>query len=792
MPKFARPTAYNGRQSNKDKTGQARFATDAEAAAGTAENLLISPATMSSAVDDLLPDATQSVKGKVELATAAEMSAGTDTSRVPAVKVAYDYINSVAIAGAPAATETTAGIAELATSAEATTGTDDARIMTPLKVATVLASPPAIGGTAAAAGTFTDLTADGTGTVTLTSNAASVYDVTGAGNDLTLSSDAGRVIVNGEEAAANAITLLSAAGGIDADCALQMNLASSQNAADAIRINASAGGIDIDAVGAAGEDIDILNTGGSISISATESASDAIVLDATTGGIDILASGAAAGEDIDIVATGSSVNISSTENVSDSIVISSTNGGIDILATGAVAGEDIDITASSSINVTSTEDVANAIYLHANGGTSETIKIHSDQGTGVASVEVASDVGGVTVSSGLASDDAINISASAGGVDIDGAMQVNIASSENTADSIVITSSAGGIDILANGAAAGEDIDIQASSSINLLSTENAAEAIYLRANGGISETIHIHSDQGTGVASINIDSDVGGVTIQSGLASADAINLSASAGGVDVDGALQVNIASSQNAADAVRINASAGGIDIDAAGAAGEDIDIANAAGSINLTAGEDDAGAIYIRANAGTSERIRLHADQGTGVDSVMLESDVGGITLSSGLASADAINLSASAGGVDVDGALQVNIASSQAATGAVTLAVSDAAGSITHTGRCVFTPDSITSDNAGVAASVSTLLTLITTDGDSNEDNVTLADGQAGQVKMFAVVAAGNAADSVKITPANMAGGSKITFAADPTGLGCTMCFDGTNWVVVANNGGTIA
>ena len=92
----------------------------------------------------------------------------------------------------------------------------------------------------------------------------------------------------------------------------------------------------------------------------------------------------------------------------------------------------------------------------------------------------------------------------------------------------------------------------------------------------------------------------------------------------------------------------------------------------------------------------------------------------------------------------------------------------------------------------MAASVSTLLTLITTDGDSNLDNVTLADGQTGQVKMFAVIAAGNAADSVKITPANMAGGTQITFSADPTGLGCTMCFDGTNWTVVANNGGTIA
>ena len=197
--------------------------------------------------------------------------------------------------------------------------------------------------------------------------------------------------------------------------------------------------------------------------------------------------------------------------------------------------------------------------------------------------------------------------------------------------------------------------------------------------------------------------------------------------------------------------------------------------------------------MRANAGTAEKIRIHSDLGTSADSVELESDVGGITLTSGLASADAINLAASAGGVDIDGALQVNSASSQAAAGAVTLAASNAAGSVSVTGSYVLTPDSITSDNAGVVASINTPVTLITTDGDSNEDNVTLADGvAAGQIKHFAVIVAGNAADSIKITPANMAGGTKITFAADPTGLGCTMVFDGTNWSVVANNGGTIA
>ncbi len=42
--------------------------------------------------------------------------------------------------------------------------------------------------------------------------------------------------------------------------------------------------------------------------------------------------------------------------------------------------------------------------------------------------------------------------------------------------------------------------------------------------------------------------------------------------------------------------------------------------------------------------------------------------------------------------------------------------------------------------------------------DSDLDNVTLANGVSGQIKYFAIVVAGNAADSVKITPATMVGG----------------------------------
>jgi hypothetical protein len=587
MPKFANPVSYHGRKANSDHSGQARFATDAEAITGTATDLIINPANLTAAVDDVLPDATEVIKGKARLSTAAEATAGVDDATImtPA-KVAL-----IAIAGAPDASETVKGIIEIATTAEAVAVTDDARAVTPAKVADIFAAPPAMGSGTPAAGSFSTLAATGaidfdaggsfesggaaidigadasadainlgtgaaarvitignvtgasqvvlnsgtagvainttgagdvvvtsadtvlidaagvlelnssagvigigndavaqninigtgaaartitlgnstgatslvldcgtgalnigtnaiahtvsignttgataiamsvgsgnfsldgvaastytvgastttgtisiggtaqTGTITLgdssgvniveigagegattvniaggataakavnigtgavanvitvgsasagavavdtaagislDSATASNFTVTGAA-DLTLASSAGSVIINGEEAVADAIQIQSAAGGIDADAALQINIASSQNAADAIRMNASAGGIDIDAAGAAGEDINITNTAGSVVLSAGESANDALVLTATAGGIDILASGAAAGEDIDIVATGSSVNIQSTESVASAIVINASDaaGGIQMTA----------------------------------------------------------------------------------------------------------------------------------------------------------------------------------------------------------------------------------------------------------------------------------------------------------------------------------------------------------------------------------------------------------------------------------------------------------------------------
>lgn len=660
--------------------------------------------------------ATTTVVGITRYATTAEVMTGTGTNNASLAADVFALAQSIVVGAVPAATETNSGIAEIATQAETDTGTDDTRIVTPLKLANFV-------GSGGFPGSFTDLTATGavsftgaTGALTMTSATASSLGVTGAGIDLTLSSASGRVVVNGEEAAADAVRILSAAGGLDTDVALQMSLVSSQNAADAIVINASAGGIDITAAGAAAEDIDITNTAGSIRLVAGENAADSIVLSSTIGGIDILAASASAGEDIDIIATGSSVNINSTENVSDSIVISSTNGGIDILALGAAAGEDIDITATgssvrltstenvtdainieatlgginilasgaaagedinitatgSSVNVNSTENAALAIYLHANGGTSETIQLHADQGTGVASINVLSDVGGITVrSTGLVSADAINLEAAAGGVDIDGALQVNIASSQasSTAIRLVASDAAGGFDIdsgtggiiadttgsISLDSAAASNFTVTGAFALDVGSTlgkvtlssgQNAADSVVITSLIGGIDILAAGAAAGEDIdiiatgSSVNIqatESDVNAITINASGA-AGGINMDAGTNGVIVDttGAISLDSAAASNftvtGAFDLTLNSTAGsinltagesaadsmvftnnGMDIVTSGAAGRDIDITNTGGSITITATENVTDALNLTASGAAS---RLNLTAGTG--------------------------------------------------------------------------------------------------------------------------------------------------------------------------------
>lgn len=277
----------------------------------------------------------------------------------------------------------------------------------------------------------------------------------------------------------------------------------------------------------------------------------------------------------------------------------------------------------------------------------------------------------VYVLAGISAMSANWVTSPASGVGVFTSLTVNPGNATITAGDLTVT--AGNFAISAGNATIGGDLtvggtlsftgdlDLTSAALIDLTSSLNAAPSIYLHANGGTLEQIRLHADQGTSVNSIELDSDVGGITLVSGLASADAINLSATSGGLDLDGVLQVNIASSQAAADAIRIIASdaAGGIDIDAG------------TGGIAL----DTTGAYSLDGAAASNVSV-----SGAGID-LSLESAAGRVVMNGEEAAADALRLLSAAGGLDADVALQMNLVSSQVAADAIVIEASDAAGGL---------------------------------------------------------------------------------------------------------------
>lgn len=216
------------------------------------------------------------------------------------------------------------------------------------------------------------------------------------------------------------------------------------NADDSIAVTTSAGTIDIDSTGG---DFGIDATDKSVLIDAGESATDAMIIQATgaAGGVELIS-----GTGDITLDSGDDIFLEADTGVGDVISIVNTQGTAAgaILIQANAAGGDLNLdSVLGRIEIEAEEDVANALYLIADGATASTIQIFNDTGTSVtetaASIQMLSDVGG-----------------------------------------------------------------------ISLASTANLAKSIQLVANGGTTETIYIQADQGDGVASINVVSDAGGITL--------------------------------------------------------------------------------------------------------------------------------------------------------------------------------------------------------------------------------------------------------------------------------------
>tara|TARA_Y100001938_G_C8094548_1_gene437253 strand:- start:481 stop:2655 length:2175 start_codon:yes stop_codon:yes gene_type:complete len=251
---------------------------------------------------------------------------------------------------------------------------------------------------------------------------------------------------------------------------------------------------------------------------------------------------------------------------------------------------------SSNITVTTGGGDAKDLTVSVDGGGDSSL-ILSSSGTAADALKIVTTAGGIDITNGGASGEDIDIS----GV----LSAVNITSSESTSDSIKIESTAGGIDILASGAAAGEDIDITATgSSVNISSTENSANAIKLHANGGTSETIKIHADQGTAGNSVELLSDAGGIAMGAGTTF-----------DLDATGAATID-------SDGIDINSGSGTIELTTTGS----LDVNSSAATIDTTTlsiDSTDTTNITMTANSSSAKTLTIDAlNSGSGAGSILL--------------------------------------------------------------------------------------------------------------------------------------------------------------------------
>ena len=356
-----------------------------------------------------------------------------------------------------------------------------------------------------------------------------------------------------------------------------------------------------------------------LTISQAASAQDAsLILQSSGTGTDALS----------LISSVADISLSSADNVTrtaaDNITDTTTDGGYTLTIGGSANGDYTatvadnfstvvvgsltlqnteaasDITINSvlgSIAIEAEEDAASAVLITADGGTSSTMKLHNDTGTDAASIELASDVGGITATANAAGKD-IGIYSVLGSIimeaEEDAADAVLITADGSTASTIKIHNDTG-TSVTEGAASIGLLSD---AGGVELRSTANLGNAVALTSDGGATGTILVFNDQGTstteGAASNQLLSDVGSGELKSGLNGADAINImvdSDTAGGITIfndTGTGDESILLSTDVGG-VTVNAAAGSVDIEAVGAEAGDI-ILNSGDDMTFTVAGD----------------------------------------------------------------------------------------------------------------------------------------------------------------------------------------------------------
>ncbi|HCC67354.1 TPA: hypothetical protein DEQ22_02090 [Candidatus Nomurabacteria bacterium] len=365
--------------------------------------------------------------------------------------------------------------------------------------------------------------------------------------------------------------------------------------------------------------------------------------------------------------------------------------------------------------------------------------------------------------------------------------------------------------------------------SLHLISDENTTDAINIDATaGGIDIDI-----TGTATEDFNVTNTGGSIVLIATEAIADAINIDATgtAGGVDIDttdGAIALTAAGAvegdmtltvgddyvanvtgiwdNNVTGAATLDAASISLDATAASnltvtGAGADLTLASVLGSVAISSTEDAASAISLTANsAGTNDTIVITNTPGTAAGAITLAATAGGITLTAG----GAINLTATSD-VVVPANIGVTFGTGEKIEGDSTDLTVTSGGliTLTATGNTVVTNAAVingafTASEAIIFSGIETIAAGGTTtaldlteslhsiDADVGGDIFTLADGTIGQVMTITMVSATGIAT---VTPANLAGGTSVTMNAE--GETVMLQFVDTQWYIIGGNAYTV-
>ena len=432
-----------------------------------------------------------------------------------------------------------------------------------------------------------DVTA-ATGLVNVTGNQG--VNVNATNNNLTLDAVAGTLVLDGDQgvnidaSTAGDVTINSAAGSVSLDGA--------EAVSDAVSITASdvAGGIEL--VAGTG-DIDLTTTG-EVTLNGTntqvESGSFELNTGTTVTNIQASSGGGGTGVRADGVADDNTLVTESAVREALINSVSADNG----LTEGPTEGN-IQLGGALTQNTTITQDGTETLTIANTGSGATTISL-----TSTGDFVVDGQTGDVTIDQDGAMTAGNGVAVTGGNVDVTNDLDVDGAT---TLDQTTISTDGGVFAVSGTNGA-----------SIN--TTSDAAGAITLGTNGGTSETIAITNSQGTSTNAIDIDATAGGVDIDGGttvaIDGATGLSIGTAANDIDINAAGQLDLDGGTtvaiDGATGVTVNSTANDVDITGAantniGATTGDVDL-TAAGEVTLNGTNTQVETGSFELNSGTT--------------------------------------------------------------------------------------------------------------------------------------------------------------------------------------------